>query len=199
MLTLSACQSFTTDQSVLPSSSGSLNQGVYSVDSLFSRNSYEAGTQSHVERRNFFSFDVRDACDATSVTLRLKRGGDDTGGTYRVFEVTTPAAVVNNPGGTPYSQATYNANHGPVFNDLGDGTSFGEFHWQADGEPTDILNFPLNAAGRAAFNAARGGYFTIGGIGTGLFVQDPSTTFPSRIFREVTDPAQLVVTCPDDW
>ena len=58
-----------------------------------------------------------------------------------------------------------NANDGrsqTIFDDLGTGTSFGSFR-VVGGTPDDVLSFPLNAAGVAAFNATRGGFFSIGG------------------------------------
>jgi len=102
--------------------------------------------------RNFFSFDLSSACPASSVTLQLTRF-DQTGPlTYSLFDVSTPAATLNANEGT--SQA--------IFDDLGSGTSFGSFP-VADGGADDVLSFPLNAAGVAAFNAARGGFFSVGG------------------------------------
>jgi hypothetical protein len=57
-----------------------------------------------------------------------------------------------------------------------------------------VLTYPLNAAGVAGFNAARGNFFTVGGSGGGQFSLG---YLPSRapIFTGVSDPAKLVVTC----
>jgi hypothetical protein len=49
-----------------------------------------------------------------------------------------------------------------IFDDLGSGTSFGSFPVPTGGA-SDVLSFPLNSAGVAAYNAARGGFFSIGG------------------------------------
>jgi hypothetical protein len=69
-----------------------------------------------------------------------------------VFDVSTPAATLNANEGTSQT----------IFDDLGTGTSFGSFP-VADGAADDVLSFALNAAGVAAFNAARGGFFSTGG------------------------------------
>jgi hypothetical protein len=185
-------QTVTTAQNVLPSSNGTLNQGIYSVGSVFARDRYDTGTASHDTRNSFFSFDVSSSCEAASVTLKLTRGNDALGNRFQMWEVTTPATMVNNPGGDPFDVATFVENVGKVRTDLGDGTSFGERGFSDDGPPTEVLDFPLNAAGTAAFNSARGGFFTIGGTGDS-FQLEP--TAPRRIFEGVTDPARLVVAC----
>ena len=132
--------------------------------------------------RNFFSFDLSPACRASAVTLQLTRF-DQTGPlTYSLFDVSTPAPTLN--ANTGASAA--------IFADLGTGTTFGSFP-VATGAQTDTLSFPLNAAGIAAFNAARGGFFSIGGsIGT-----SEATSGDNFIFGAsgLGGTQQLVVTC----
>jgi hypothetical protein len=185
-------QTFTTAQNVLPSTDGTLNQGVYSQAALFFRDEYETGISGHEQWKSFFSFDVANACEAADLRLRLARGEDHKNNHLQMWEVTTPAGVVNNPGGTPFDFDVFLANLRSVFADLGDGTTFGDVHYSDDGPATQLLDFPLNAAGAAAFNTARGGFFTIGGTGGGL---QPEPFAPTRIFIAVDDPAALVVTC----
>jgi hypothetical protein len=169
-------QTFTTSQSEF--TPGVRNQGWWSPNQVnFDYNdNYIAGPIG--PWRNFFSFDLTSACTAGRVTLQLTRF-DQTGPlTYSVFDVSTPAA-------------TLNANNGPsqtIFDDLGTGTSFGSFP-VPDGAPDDVLSFTLNAAGVAAFNAARGGFFSTGGSSSG-------SAFDYLYgFSSGSGTQQLVVTC----
>ena len=145
-------QTFTTSQSEF--TPGVRNQGWWSptASNVDINDNYIAGSIENGPHRNFFSFDLTSACTAGRVTLQLTRF-DQTGPlTYSVFDVSTPAA-------------TLNANNGisqTIFDDLGTGTSFGSFP-VAEGAVDDVLSFTLNAAGVAAFNAARGGFFSVGG------------------------------------
>jgi hypothetical protein len=141
-------ETFTTSQSEF--NPGTRNQGWWSSVAFnddFNDN-YVAGEP----YRNFFTFDLSSACPASRATLELTRFGQTGPLTYSLSDVSTAAATLNDNDGT--SQA--------IFDDLGTGTSFGSFP-VADGAETDVLSFPLNAAGVAAFNAARGGFFSIGG------------------------------------
>jgi hypothetical protein len=174
-------QTFTTSQSEFDP--GSRNQGWWSptlTNSTFNDN-YFVGDVGVGLARNFFSFDLASACPASSVTLQLTRF-DQTGPlTYNLWDVSTAAATLNNNVGP--SQTT--------FDDLGSGTSFGSFQ-VADGAETDVLSFPLNPAGVAAFNAARGGFFSVGGQTPG------ETSPPSYIYAFSGGPngtQQLAVTC----
>jgi hypothetical protein len=175
-------ETFTTSQSEF--TAGVRNQGWWmsSITNSDVNDNYFVG-DFNGPHRNFFSFDLSSACNASSVTLQLTRF-DQTGRlTYSLFDVSTPAA-------------TLNANEGAslaIFEDLGSGTSFGSFS-VAVGAPTDVLSFPLNAAGIAAFNAARGGFFSIGGqtpaegTGSGAFLYGNSG-------RPAGGTQQLAVTC----
>jgi hypothetical protein len=173
-------QTFTTSESQFDP--GVRNQGWWGDSPNFDANDNYIVGSDFGTFRNFFSFDLRSACAASSVTLELTRF-DQTGPlTYRLWDVATAAEVLN--ANTGISQ--------PIFEDLGSGTSFGSFE-VADGSPTDVLRFPLNAAGVAAFNAARGGFFSIGG-------QTPSETATVAFLYGFSGPAaggtqQLVVTC----
>jgi hypothetical protein len=145
-------QTFTTSQSEF--TPGVRNQGWWSPNATNEDHnaSYVVGHVGDDVFRNFFTFDVSSACAASNVTLYLTRSVQTGPLTYEVFDVSTPAATLNANDGAS----------GAIFNDLGTGTSFGSFPVAAGGED-DVLSFPLNAQGVAAFNAARGGLFSIGG------------------------------------
>jgi hypothetical protein len=139
---------------------------------------------------------------ASGVTLQLTRGTElDYGyregpADYAFREITTPAEVVNVPSGSPSSAFTYFQNIRRIFFDLEDGPSYGGGPYPLDGSPSDVLSFPLNAAGVAGFNTARGDFFTVGGSGGGRgeYLADASF-YRQPIFYGVSDPAKLVVTC----
>ena len=133
------------------------------------------------DNRNFFSFDLSSACQATEVTLQLTRFRQTGSLTYSLFDVSTPAAVLNANNGT--SQA--------IFDDLGSGTAFGSFPVDPGAE-TDILSFRLNPAGVAGFNAARGGFFSIGGRSSGEGSSEESYLFG---FSNFGGNPQLFVDC----
>jgi hypothetical protein len=143
-------QTFTTSQSGFDP--GVKNQGWWSstVPNIDSNDNYFVGEADRL--RNFFTFDLSAACPATSVTLQLTRFEQSGPLPYSLFDVTTPAATLND--NDLFSTA--------IYNDLGSGTKFGSF-LVVQGAAADVLSFELNAAGVAAFNAARGGFFSIGG------------------------------------
>jgi hypothetical protein len=143
-------QTFTTSQSAFDP--GARNQGWWSPTffNVDSNDNYFVGEAGAL--RNFFTFDLSSACPASSVTLQLTRFEQTGPLPYSLFDVTTPASTLNANDAT--SQA--------IYDDLGSGTSFGTFP-VADGAQADVLSFQLNPAGVAAFNAARGGFFSIGG------------------------------------
>ena len=168
----------------------------------------------HVDRGrtgtdNFFTFDVRSSCKANEVTLQLVRGAGATfespynnyfgSASYAIHDVTTPAAVVNNPSGTPWSSPasdyTFYANAFRVFQDLEDGPSYGEFPYPEEGSPSDVLSFHLNQAGVDGFNAVRGGFFTVGGSGGGRsYVAGNQAIYRDPIFGGDV-PGKLILTC----
>jgi hypothetical protein len=145
-------QTFTTSQSQF--TPGVKNQGWWSptASNLDANDNYVVGRVGAELFRNFFSFDLSSACPAASVTLQLTRANQTGPLTYSLFDVSTPAATLNANNGASQT----------IFDDLGSGTGFGSFP-VPEGAQDDVLSFPLNAAGVAAFNAARGGFFSIGG------------------------------------
>jgi hypothetical protein len=176
-------QTFTTSQSEF--TPGVRNQGWWSP-TLFNfdtNDNYFVGHSDPDRLRNFFSFDLSSACGASSVTLQLTRFIQTGPLTYSLFDVVTPAATLNANDGTSQT----------IFDDLGSGTGFGSFP-VAEGAATDVLSFPLNSAGVAAFNAAGGGFFSIGGQTPG----EASLGF-AFLYGGSGGPAggtqQLVVTC----
>jgi hypothetical protein len=176
-------QTFTTSQSEF--TSGVRNQGWWSPTEfnedindnylVSSSATVGAGGSAH---RNFFTFDLSSACQASRVTLELRRFTQSGPLTYSLFDVSTPASTLNANDGTSQT----------IFTDLGTGTSFGSF-LVANGADTDVLSFALNAAGVAAFNAARGGFFSVGGS-----IPDAATFYVFG-FSEGTGTQQLVATC----
>jgi hypothetical protein len=173
-------QTFTTSQNEFDP--GVKNQGWWAAQfpNFDANDNYIAGGTVAPER-NFFSFDLTSACQASGVTLQLTRFEQTGPLTYRLFDVTTPAPTLNaNQGASP-----------AIFMDLGSGTSFGSFDVQ-DGGTTDVLSFPLDREGVAAFNAARGGFFSIGG-------QVPTAVNDGFIYGfsgpGAAGTQQLVVTC----
>ena len=107
--------------------------------------------------RAFFTFDLSGLnLPALSATLRLTRYSSEDSNerveTIGLFDVTTDAAIVNDNTGT--SDA--------IYDDLGSGVSYGTFDVPGDGDPNDVLEFPLNQAALSDIDAAAGGYFTIG-------------------------------------
>jgi hypothetical protein len=195
-------ETFSTAQSPFPG--GATNQGVislnyyYGIDTPPQRGPYHVYSEARGSAdRNWFTFDLRSSCTATAVTLQLVRGVETGaappgGGGYTIHEVTTPPEVIYaTPGPFPYDPYA-------VFSDLGDGPVFGGGGYPRDGTPTDVLSYPLNAAGVAAFNAARGDFFTLGGTGGGAYSDPEPGGLPPQtnyIFAGVSDPAKLVVTC----
>jgi hypothetical protein len=201
-------QTFTTAQSPFPPDAGGRggpNQGYYYLDYLrgvtFERGPYPV-SRGRIGQNNFFTFDLRPACAASEVTLQLVRGSEAPAGgqtgtaDYAMHQVTTPAGIVNTPGGSPWSLDTFTLTASGVWQDLEDGTSYGEASYPLEGLPSDVLSFRLNPAGVAGFNAARGDFFTVGGTGGGRrFVAGNQFIYRNPIFSGVSDPGKLVVTC----
>jgi hypothetical protein len=146
-------QTFTTSESEF--TPGSRNQGWWSP-TIQNNDTNDNYIVQDTFFRHFFSFDLASSCRAVRVTLRLTRFDQTAPLTYSLFDVATPAPVLNATNGT--SQA--------IYDDLGTGLRFGSFPVPLGG-PTDVLSFPLNTAGVAAFNAARGGFFSLGGSSSG--------------------------------
>jgi hypothetical protein len=182
-------QTFPTSQSPFdPDFAGRVvrNQGWWSptVANHDDNDNYFVGQLDHPldgPHRNFFTFDLSSACQAKAVILQLSRFVQSGPVTYSLSDVSTPAATLNDNVGT--SQA--------IFDDLGTGTTFGSFEVGV-GDRTDVLSFDFNAAAVAAFNAARGNFFSVGGrldspVGSYLFAESADTPHPGT--------QQLLVTC----
>ena len=110
------------------------------------------------EFRNFFTFDLSSLTDivvgATLEVVRYSYFSPDASETLGLFDVTTDAATLNNNVGT----------NAAIFNDLGSGTSYGTFVVNSYSfSSTELLSFSLNSNALADINAAKGGFFSIGG------------------------------------
>ena len=156
----SGCQVLTTAQGEFDP--GVRNQGYWDdgAGNYDANEDYTAEFAGHVTKRSFFTFDLSSACEADAVALQVSRKGQYGSGSfadsisYELFDVTTPASTLNDNTGT----------NAAIWGDVGSGTSFGHYDI-ATGNPDDVLALRLNAAGVDAFNAARGGYFSVGGSG----------------------------------
>lgn len=155
----SGCMAFSTADS--PFHAGVRNQGTWvnggdangpGNDNYLVGWVFENNPETENIARNYFTFDLTDACEAERVILRATRFSQTAPITYTLFDVTTPAGPLN----------AENAYDAAVFEDLGSGTSFGSFN-VSPGDAAQVLSFPLNAAGVAAYNSARGGFYSIGG------------------------------------
>ena len=133
--------------------------------------------------RSFFTFDLSSLSGTvTSATLNLLRFGSAPGNeateTLEFFDVSTDAVTLNNNVGT----------NAAIYNDLGSGTSYGQYVVPGSGNTLDVFSFSLNAAAIGNINAASGGFFSIGGV----LISDDGNDFlfgSSGPF----DPQQLVV------
>lgn len=155
----SGCMAFSTAES--PFHAGARNQGSWleggrangpGNDNYFVGWVLEDFPETEYKARNYFTFDLTDACEAGGVILKVTRFTQTAPIAYKLFDVTTPADVLN----------AETAQDPAVFEDLGSGTSFGTFN-VTPGDRAEVVSFPLNRAGVAAYNDARGGFFSIGG------------------------------------
>ena len=178
---------FTTDESVFEGSSR--NRGWWSPTSPnYDVNSnILTGRFGDAYHRSFFSFDVSSACRAAAVTLQVERGAQTGPLTYSLFDVSTPAEALNQNEGTSQT----------IFDDLGSGTTFGSFPVDPGAE-TEILSFPLNSDGVAAYNAARAGFLSIGGRSSGENSSEDSYLFGESGLTTTLEPTLLEVGCDPD-
>jgi hypothetical protein len=106
--------------------------------------------------RNFFSFDLSTlkakVVGATLVVRRYRGTGDFTE-TYGLYDVHTGAKRLNNNRGVDVR----------IYRDLGSGTAYGRYVLPTDADATAAVRMRLNGAAIADLNAARGGFFSIGG------------------------------------
>jgi hypothetical protein len=123
------------------------------------------------EFRDFFTFDLRLVpADLTvvSATLRVNAGFSNAGDlleTVGLFDVSTDATTLNRNNGV----------NPAIFEDLGTGRSYGTF--PVNRGVLGDLSFPLEAAAVADINAARAGYFSIGGRLVSFSRPDPEFVF----------------------
>jgi len=119
------------------------------------------GRSGNIFWRGFYTFDLSNVLGTiVSATLRVQRSEQTADVNLGLWDVTTPAALVNN---------SININPA-IFADLGSGVSYGNY--DVASRPTnasffDVLRFSLNADGiRDAQSAAQ--YFTIGAALTNM-------------------------------
>lgn len=148
---------FTTGQSQFDA--GTDNQGWWSSGASNSdtNTNYITGFIGASEFRSFFTFDVSSMTDpAVSATLRIRReqgsGSNEAIETLEFFDVSTPAAILNDNTGT----------NAAIFDDLGTGTSYGSFAVNSAGATTEILEFDLNSNALDEINSTLT-YFSVGG------------------------------------
>ena len=88
-----------------------------------------------------------------TLVLHRRPASDNTPATYRLHDVSTPVSALTGTG-----------RDAGIYSDLGSGTQYGYYRYSGT-EPVRYLR--LNAAAVAAANAARGGYFSLGGTTDG--------------------------------
>ena len=135
------------------------NQGWWSDTSSneFITDNYFTGFSINGEHRSYFSFDLSLLSqEVISASLELRRFNcfsSEEQETLGLFDVSTTAAILNNKNGV----------NALIYEDLGTGTSYGEFEISVDGLSTDILSFDLNDSFIADINNAAGGWLSVGG------------------------------------
>jgi len=133
------------------------NQGWWSNTwaNIDDNDDYTTGIFFDSDHRSFFTFDLSSlSLPVISATLELTRFNYvsyEDSETLGLFDISTDAVTLNNNVGTSES----------IYDDLGSGISYGEFEILREG--TDVLSFELNAAAIGDINAAKGGWFSIGG------------------------------------
>lgn len=107
--------------------------------------------------RNFFTFRlprVEGKVVGARLAVRRYRAGGNVTETLNLYHVRTPAREVNRNRGRDLR----------IYRDLGAGTRYGRFKVATDGvDPDSLVRLWLNRPAIVDINAARGGYFTIGG------------------------------------
>ncbi|PYQ69278.1 MAG: hypothetical protein DMG04_28980 [Acidobacteria bacterium] len=170
---------------------GVFNQGWWMADNAASGNSnvntnYFTGFSFSTEFRSFFTFDLRHVALATQAIIGASlvvnsadyAGDSSLGETLGLFDVTTPAAVLNNNTGSSTA----------IFTDLGAGTTYGTYEVpRVNNAP---LTFALNAAAFADIAANAGSFFSIGGrLLSGSASSEVDGIFSGSGFR----PASLIL------
>lgn len=138
---------------------GTDNQGWWSPNS-FNFNSNDniiVGGYAGYLYNDFFTFYLPNNLPVGSVTgatLRINDTGSSQGPfpvTYSLYDVSTPAATLNNNAGTSTA----------IYNDLGSGVQYASVGLGA--YPSSPFNVALNANALTNINQSFGGYFSIGG------------------------------------
>lgn len=107
--------------------------------------------------RSYFTFNLTGVSGGEAVTsavLKLRRfaGAGNSPKNLGLFDVSTSATALDQD----------SAPNPTIFNDLGTGTSYGNYSVSAT-DDSEILSFALNSAGVAAINSSLGNSFSIGG------------------------------------
>jgi len=118
-------------------------------------------TANNLRLRNFFTFFIAPYAGSAEsamlvfapVTSAAYSPLNEATETIGFFDVSTPAATLN------FTQGQSNA----IYNDLGSGVQYGSAVVSENAFPDTVLIVKLNASALAAIDAARGGYFSIGG------------------------------------
>jgi len=167
---------YTIETSLNPLQAGTDNQGWYANNTgnnNATNDNYFTGFSGGFELRSWFAFDLSSVAGTiTDITFEVKRYGQSANLTLGLFDVTTPASqLTSGRDGTIYPA---------IFNDLGTGTSYGNFS-VSNGSSLDVLSFALNPAAIADANAASG-YFALGAavIGTTGFIFSGSNGEPGN-------------------
>ena len=189
-------QMFTTSESeFLP---GSRNQGWWA--SAATASNYDSNDNYIVGRccaggrpstyRDFFTFDLS-RLRGVPIAARLEvtrfiSESESPTETLGLFDVSTAAATLNRTG---------NVQSKAIFDDLGSGTSYGQFQMPTAGDPQQVLSFPLNGAAVSRIGAARGGFFSIGGSLLSLAPGDHADSYfaSSSLDLDPTSVQRLVV------
>ena len=187
----------TLDTSTSEFTPGTRNQGWWSpTDGNANNNaSYIVGSLSvgntNFQFNNFFTFLLPEELGTiTSANLLVERGVG-TGPadlTYNLWDVSTPASVLNDKAN--------NLPNAAIYNDLGSGTSYGSFLVSTSGNSTDILNFSLNANALADLNThiSDGGFFSIGGS-----ISVPEPRIAGAVCRQCRWLARCCSSSPPQW
>lgn len=139
---------------------GTPNQGWWSTNTRNSNDNdnYIVGDTSRKPVRNFFTFNLAAFAGqvVTSATLKLQRYGGAGSSTHTLglFDVSTPASVINQKINNPDPV---------IYNDLGTGKSYGSYEISTSGDPNEIISFNLNSNAIADINASNNRFFSIGG------------------------------------
>jgi hypothetical protein len=137
---------------------GVATQGWWRADPAVSNNDSNDNHIVGVDYRNFFTFDLSGVEETiVSATLLLQRGtsgpSNESNEILEFFDVSTAVDVLNaNDGVSP-----------AIFEDLGTGASYGAFSVAGHGSSLAVLRLGLGAAAIGDLNAARGGFFSLGG------------------------------------